>query len=58
MPEQEPDKLKAALSLVRFESKNSGIEPISRDSQATHAEFLCTADLLVALPGIEPGFED
>src|SRR5580658_910879 len=47
-----------ALSLVRFESKRRGIAPISRDFQSNPGRFLCTSDCVVALPGIEPGFED
>jgi hypothetical protein len=52
------EELGARLSLVRFESKNCGIAAISRDFQNNPGRFLCTSDLLVALPGIEPGFED
>jgi hypothetical protein len=31
---------------------------ISCKFYSNRGRFLCTADLLVALPGIEPGFED
>jgi hypothetical protein len=61
-PEKEaeswPEELRARLSLVRFESKNCGIAAISRDFQSNPSRFLCTSDLLVALTGIEPVFED
>ena len=61
-PEKEARKLREELStrfsLVRFERKNRGIAAISRDFQDNAGRFLCTSDLLVALPGIEPGFED
>jgi hypothetical protein len=53
-----PEELRARLSPVRFESKNCGIAAISRDFQSNPGGFLCTTDCVVALPGIEPGFED
>jgi hypothetical protein len=56
--ERAPEELRARLSLVRFESKNCGIAAFSRDFQSNPGGFLCPSDLLVALPGIEPGFED
>src|ERR1700731_1122859 len=52
------EELRTRFSPVRFERKNCGIAAISRDFQDNAGRFLCTSDLLVALPGIEPGFED
>jgi hypothetical protein len=46
------------FSLVRFEGKNCRIAAIFRDFQSDLDGFLCTSDLLVALTGIEPVFED
>jgi hypothetical protein len=45
--------LRARLSPVRFESKNREIPPISCNFKSHPGGFLCTADLLVALPGRE-----
>jgi hypothetical protein len=56
-----PEKLRARLSLVRFESKNCGIAAIPSYFQSNPGRFLCTSGLLVereefelSIPFLEP----
>jgi hypothetical protein len=46
------------FSLVRFESKSPRIAAVYRNFQDNPGRFICGSDCMVALPGIEPGFED
>jgi hypothetical protein len=48
----------ARFSPARFEGNNREIAPIFHKFLSNLGGFLCTSDWLVALPGIEPGFED
>jgi hypothetical protein len=57
-PAKRSDGDAQTLSPVQFERNNSEIAPISGKFQSNPGGFLCISNCLVALPGIEPGFED
>jgi hypothetical protein len=53
-----PSALRADFLRSGSRARLCGIAAISRDFQDKAGGFLCRSDSVVALPGIEPGFED